>query len=203
MDASTLLLSLRARGVSIGSEAGQLLAGPPHLLTDGDRAALRAHKPELLALLASGPLPPASDPSVPSADALRHLAGYVRDARWLLGSAAIVVRVLHQEYAKDAAREGVQPVPLEEFARAYEAEPVPPRNACRDDKEALVLIEEPAATQAEAAEKAEAARWETVRCDNVTTEDGGEPTRSDAGGNSASYRIRRLKRDRPGSGVAA
>lgn len=200
--ATAFLATLQSRGVELRVDGDRIRwAGPKGAVGPDDLAQLRQHKPELLALLsAAGTLPLASDPAVPSAETVRHLAGYVREARWLLGALVVVVPVLHQEYAKDAAREGVQPVPLEVFRLAYEAEPAPLRNACRDDKEALVLIEEPAQTDGGSREGAGRPASD-IQCDNVTLNQ--EPTRADDGGNSASYRIRRLKRDRPEGGAAA
>jgi len=52
MSAPALLEDLRARGVNLSANASKLLYdAPPGVLTDADRAALRTHKAELLALL--------------------------------------------------------------------------------------------------------------------------------------------------------
>ncbi len=59
MSASALVETLRARGVNLSAQAGKLVYdAPAGVLTDADRASLREHKVELLALLA--PSPPAS-----------------------------------------------------------------------------------------------------------------------------------------------
>jgi len=65
MSASALLETLRARGVNLSAKAGKLVYdAPPGVLTDADRAALREHKVELLALLTS---PVATGPARPGA----------------------------------------------------------------------------------------------------------------------------------------
>jgi TubC N-terminal docking domain len=58
MEPATLLSDLTRRGCRLRAEGGRLLVTPlsPGSLTDADRAALRAHKPALLALL-SAPAP--------------------------------------------------------------------------------------------------------------------------------------------------
>jgi hypothetical protein len=57
MTASTLLARLTDRGVHLAAEAGSLVvAAPRGVLTDEDRDALRACKPELLALVAPAPV---------------------------------------------------------------------------------------------------------------------------------------------------
>ncbi len=69
MSASALLETLRARGVNLSAKAGKLVYdAPPGVLTGADRAALREHKVELLALLASPSTPPvATGPARPGA----------------------------------------------------------------------------------------------------------------------------------------
>jgi len=49
--AATLIADLRARGLVIEAVSDRLKITPPGVLTDADRAALRAHKAELLTLL--------------------------------------------------------------------------------------------------------------------------------------------------------
>jgi len=49
--ASTLIADLRARGLVIEAVDDRLKITPPGVLTEADRAALRAHKAELLTLL--------------------------------------------------------------------------------------------------------------------------------------------------------
>jgi hypothetical protein len=52
MTATELLTDLRTRGIRLWSEGGGLHVAPRACLVDGDRAAITAHKPVLLALLA-------------------------------------------------------------------------------------------------------------------------------------------------------
>jgi len=61
MTASAILFNLRSRGVTL-SAAGSTLTfdAPAGELTDADRAVLREHKVELLALLAPASTPPTS-----------------------------------------------------------------------------------------------------------------------------------------------
>lgn len=49
--AAELLADLRARGLSVVAEGETLRVGPGGLLTDADRAAIREHKPAILAEL--------------------------------------------------------------------------------------------------------------------------------------------------------
>jgi hypothetical protein len=51
MDAATLLHSLTARGLHVVSSGDDIKVSPSRLLTDADRQAIRAHKPQILALL--------------------------------------------------------------------------------------------------------------------------------------------------------
>src|SRR5262245_48676307 len=51
MTTGELLGDLRARGLRLRCEEGKLLVAPRTRLADGDRAALTAHKPALVALL--------------------------------------------------------------------------------------------------------------------------------------------------------
>jgi len=52
MSAPALLKDLRARGVNVSAKASKLVYdAPPGVLTDADRAGLRTHKVEILALL--------------------------------------------------------------------------------------------------------------------------------------------------------
>lgn len=57
MTASELLTNLQQRGVLVETDgAGVRLTALPGVLTDSDRAAVREHKPALLALLTRPPL---------------------------------------------------------------------------------------------------------------------------------------------------
>jgi len=51
MTAAVLLQSLQTRGFRLQVESDQLIVSPASDLTDGDRAAIREHKPEILAAL--------------------------------------------------------------------------------------------------------------------------------------------------------
>lgn len=51
VDALRLLWALENRGLSIQLDHGDLLVGPRNSLNDADRAAIRAHKAELIALI--------------------------------------------------------------------------------------------------------------------------------------------------------
>jgi hypothetical protein len=53
MDTIALIESLSSRGVSVWAERGIIKVSPSSALTDDDRQAIRANKPELLALLTS------------------------------------------------------------------------------------------------------------------------------------------------------
>lgn len=55
MSAATLAERLALRGISMAARQGRLLVWPSSRLTDEDRAAIRQHRNELLALLAQGP----------------------------------------------------------------------------------------------------------------------------------------------------
>lgn len=49
--AYVLLIDFEARGIHVHRDGDVLSVGPSHLLTDDDRAILRAYKPDLLRLL--------------------------------------------------------------------------------------------------------------------------------------------------------
>jgi hypothetical protein len=51
LDALKLLWDLEARNCIIRLDGGQLLIGPRTILTDGDRAGIRQHRDELIALV--------------------------------------------------------------------------------------------------------------------------------------------------------
>ena len=51
LDALRLLWALEDRGCTVQADGGNLLVGPRHLLTEAERARVRQHKPELLALV--------------------------------------------------------------------------------------------------------------------------------------------------------
>lgn len=78
MNASTLLFELRATGLHLSRDGETLFVEPARLLTSAFRGEIRAHKAELLDLLA---------PSVCLTDAtgaeseMRHLARAILDAR--------------------------------------------------------------------------------------------------------------------------
>ena len=46
-----LMSVLRSRGIEIRADGDDLVVGPAHLLTDGDRQAIRKLKPQLLAMI--------------------------------------------------------------------------------------------------------------------------------------------------------
>jgi hypothetical protein len=60
MDAAALLAELHARGLTLSHEESALCVSPRRLLTDGDREAIRRHKPEFLTLLNIPPIAPAT-----------------------------------------------------------------------------------------------------------------------------------------------
>jgi hypothetical protein len=84
IEAVTLLENLTRRGVRLTPKPPKLIAEPSSLLTDADRAAIRAHKPRLLALLAvppqadtkPAPIPSANDPASQALGILARLKGY-------------------------------------------------------------------------------------------------------------------------------
>lgn len=58
MNASAIIENLTASGVTIQSQHGQLIVTPANRLTDDQRTAIKAHKSELLALLAANDTEP-------------------------------------------------------------------------------------------------------------------------------------------------
>ena len=102
MDARTLLENLTRRGVRLTAEPPKLVAEPSDLLTDEDRQAVRAHKADLLGLLAPQPAADAK-PGVPAAAdddsagealaILLRLQGYTLPAGRLPAARAIAERL--------------------------------------------------------------------------------------------------------------
>ena len=66
MGARDLLSSLAGAGLSVTAEAGRLVIWPASKLTDDMREALRAAKPELLALLSDAAAGPAQAFAIPA-----------------------------------------------------------------------------------------------------------------------------------------
>jgi hypothetical protein len=65
MAATDLLMTLRGRGLILAADGDSLIVRPRELLTDELRAAIRTHKPEILAELAAAnetPLDALADP---------------------------------------------------------------------------------------------------------------------------------------------
>jgi hypothetical protein len=62
MDAHQLLTDFQARGIRLIPEGGNLAVEPAERLSDADRVAIRANKPELLRILA----PPSPEPGHPA-----------------------------------------------------------------------------------------------------------------------------------------
>lgn len=100
-DAVTLLENLTHRGVRLTPEPPKLIAEPSSLLTDEDRAAIRAHKPQLLALLApqpaadAKPAAPAAadDPASEALAVLARLKGYTLPSGRMAAARATVERL--------------------------------------------------------------------------------------------------------------
>lgn len=86
MGARDLLDDLAGLGVHVAADGDQLVIRPASKLTDDMRAALRANKPELLALLAgtghASPVPDVSAVAWSGADIARFLDRRARLLRW-------------------------------------------------------------------------------------------------------------------------
>lgn len=84
MSALSLLMNLAERGCRVTVEGDGLRVVPTSLLTDADRAAIRAAKPAIVELLASGALA-IDNPDCPGSPAWRAAAAPLVDAVLALG----------------------------------------------------------------------------------------------------------------------
>lgn len=84
MSALSLLMNLAERGCRVTAEGDGLRVVPTSLLTDADRAAIRAAKPAIVELLASGALA-IDNPDCPGSPAWRAAAAPLVDAACALG----------------------------------------------------------------------------------------------------------------------
>ncbi|MGH8590840.1 MAG: hypothetical protein ACREXX_16390, partial [Gammaproteobacteria bacterium] len=67
--APDIMTAIRAAGITLSVDGGNLIAGPKAALTDELRSLIRAHKPALLAALARTMLTPAALAELPPEDA--------------------------------------------------------------------------------------------------------------------------------------
>jgi len=131
--AATLVADLRARGLVIEAVGDRLKITPPGVLTEADRAALRAHKAALLALLRA---PGAPDRLLEQRGQFRHTCpptgacGYCGGYQWRLWNTPKSGGAWLFAYADCADRLGVRapgaaadrPAPLAHLLLTAEAE---------------------------------------------------------------------------------